>query len=87
MREITNEYTEKEKVSEGCFLNYCHKPDPICKNEGKCSTQKNGNVTCDCRWTGFTGVHCTERKLCDIQICRLGWISSLDPLHAPLHAK
>jgi hypothetical protein len=68
MEEITNKYLIYEnKVEKGCKLNHCHKPDPICKNNGKCSPQKKeGNVICDCRWTGFTGKTCTESKLCDI---------------------
>ena len=43
-------------------LNECHKPDPVCQNQGKC-TIKNNSVDCDCRWTGYSGgKRCTERK-------------------------
>ncbi|CAB3987316.1 neurexin-3-like isoform X1 [Paramuricea clavata] len=64
MREITNEYTDKNKVEEGCNLNHCHNPDPICKNNGRCFPLKNKiATTCDCRWTGFTGPLCTETGL------------------------
>ena len=66
MREITNDYIKKNKVLEGCELNYCHKPDPICKNNGKCFAVEKTNVTCDCEWTGFTGKTCTKRKLWSI---------------------
>ena len=66
MKDITNDFIENNNVnvSEGCLLNYCHKPDPICKNMGKCSpVEKTTNVTCDCEWTGFTGQTCTKSKL------------------------
>ena len=54
---------ERYFVKEGCDLTYCHKPDPICKNRGKCSPiAGETKVECDCRWTGFEGANCTVGK-------------------------
>lgn len=63
MIDITNRPAEKYLVEKGCNLNYCHKPDPICKNNGRCTPGTNNDVNCDCLWTGFTGDYCTERKI------------------------
>ena len=50
-------------VKDGCDLTYCHKPEPVCKNQGKCSPIDGKiKVECDCRWTGFEGTNCTVGK-------------------------
>ncbi|XP_028402615.1 neurexin-3b-like [Dendronephthya gigantea] len=63
MRDISSQYVRKFKVISGCSLNHCHKPEPICKNNGKCSPDGKDDVTCDCRWTGFVKDYCQEGAL------------------------
>lgn len=54
----------RHHVTSGCSLSYCHKPEPICKNHGRCKARAGETtVKCDCRWTGYEGTYCTTRAL------------------------
>lgn len=62
MKDISNKYIEKNKVTDGCTLNYCDKPVPICKNKGRCKPDGKTKVTCNCLWTGYEGKYCDKGK-------------------------
>ena len=48
-----------------CNLSLCdkrrkNKPPGICENQRVCVPSGENSATCECRWTGYNGITCTE---------------------------